>query len=147
MDSFERLDSPLSVDSGRGASVNRREGVNIARLRNASFKVLHSSDSSTLLSLISIPIPTPSPTPPRTLLLTPLLLHLPRPRLIRLLQPLHTPDLLCTRLSRHHLPSGLHDQVLQFAKAGVDVLGLFAAVVGLDDDVTGFGGVVARGEN
>lgn len=96
-----------------------------------------------MCAIFSIPIRAPPSTPSCRLLLTLELFHLPRPRLIRLLQPLHAPYLLRTRLTGHHVPPRVDDQLLQLAETRVDVVVLLATVVGLYDDVVGFGGVVA----
>lgn len=89
----------------------------------------------------------PSPTPPSTLLTTQLLFHLPPPRGLSFLQPLHPLRLPRRRLVRHRLPPNLKQQVVQSAEASVRVVRLFPRVVGLDYEGVRFGRVVARGED
>lgn len=72
---------------------------------------------------------------------------LPPRRRLGLLQLLHPLRLFRTRLSRHSISPRLNDQVVQFAEARVHIVGLLAGVVGLDDHVAGFRGVVPAGED
>ena len=94
--------------------------------------------------LSSIIPPTP---PPSALLRTLLLLHLPPPPPPRFLQSLNPLLLLVGGLTRYRLPACCYDQLVQFAKTGIGVIGLFARVVGLDHEIRGFGCVVAGSQD
>ena len=88
----------------------------------------------------------PPPSPPRSFLRPLPLLDPPPPRRLRFLQPRHALRLSRARLIRHAFAANLSDQSEQSLEASGSVVGLFARVVGLDDQGGGFGGVVARGE-